>query len=458
MSQSGRLAVALTVALVMLATPAAGWTLAPSSAPATPTISVHPRVAPPSTDVRVKGHGFGPSEKIRLRFDGALWGQAITNGSGDFAVSLTIPASALPGEHTVKAVGRSSGRKATATVLVNTDWAQFQFNPSHSGFNRYENVLTPSTVGGLRSHWYFGTGFEEEFDDSLVFRGTVFVGAFEDVWNIYALDASTGKKRWTAGGIPGAVAVGVVYARRSGALSALDASTGKTLWTFNVGSGFPSRLAAIGHLLYFGDEAGTLYAVNATTGEKVWSFGTTGAIREAPAVRSGQVYVAPSGAGMYAVDRLTGVQVWHIDDGLTFSAPGASADTLYAAASDHNVYAFNLANGTEDWHFGTRGIGSAPALAEGTVFANEPFGLHALDAVTGAERWSFRGDGDIPSVPAVADGVVYMADRYLYALDATNGMNLWESSSEDVLTSEPVVANGVVYVGSDAFYMAAFGL
>ena len=51
------------------------------------------------------------------------------------------------------ATGQSSGLSATAFFWVRTNWAKFHFDNGNSGFNPYENVLSPANVAGLGQVW-----------------------------------------------------------------------------------------------------------------------------------------------------------------------------------------------------------------------------------------------------------------------------------------------------------------
>ncbi len=67
---------------------------------------------------------------------------------------------------------------------------------------------------------------------------------------------------------------------------------------------------------------------------------------------------------------------------------------------------------------------SSPALADGVIFVGSNDGkLYAVDAETGATKWTFAATGRIASSPAVSGGVVYVEsyDSQLYAIDAATG-------------------------------------
>lgn len=71
---------------------------------------------------------------------------------------------------------------------------------------------------------------------------------------------------------------------------------------------------------------------------------------------------------------------------------------------------------------------AGPRYAGGSVYVGGVDGrVHAVDARTGTERWSFRAGGEIRTRPTVADGAVYFQadDGFLYKLGATGGEEIW---------------------------------
>src|SRR5207302_749965 len=97
-------------------------------------------------------------------------------------------------------------------------------------------------------------------------------------------------------------------------------------------------------------------------------------------------------------------------------------------------------------------LGCSPAVADGVVYVGtDSWYLYALDAVTGALKWSYNAGGPIESSPVVAKGMVYMGDRnngVIRALDASSGKPKWAYATGQPITASPAVANGVVYIGS----------
>src|SRR5207247_7239329 len=132
-------------------------------------LRLSPNGGPPTTVTEVQGIGFGPSEIVDITFDGTPVGSTTTTAEGAFSLQVNVPASALPGPHTVEAVGETSGASADANFSVSTPWGQRGFDAGASNWNPFENVLTPSTVPGLTSRW------TETGVLAAVARGLVFV-------------------------------------------------------------------------------------------------------------------------------------------------------------------------------------------------------------------------------------------------------------------------------------------
>jgi hypothetical protein len=110
--------------------------------------------------------------------------------------------------------------------------------------------------------------------------------------------------------------------------------------------------------------------------------------------------------------------------------------------------------------------GAAVLAANGTLFAQTPTGLYALEPETGQILWSFcpRGDSGetMYSAPTVHENSVFIGDRrgYLYCLDFKTGEILWKQRTSEAkncdLNSTPLVTKGMVVVGTNANIAAAY--
>ena len=94
---------------------------------------------------------------------------------------------------------------------------------------------------------------------------------------------------------------------------------------------------------------------------------------------------------------------------------------------------------------------NAPTVLEGVVYVGaDDNKIHALDAATGDELWSFETGDIVRSTVTVANGMVYAGsnDNHLYALDADVGDLIWKHDTGDAVQYPPLVADGRVYVPS----------
>jgi PGF-CTERM protein len=104
-----------------------------------------------------------------------------------------------------------------------------------------------------------------------------------------------------------------------------------------------------------------------------------------------------------------------------------------------------------------RGV-SSPAIVNGSVYITDDNGsVYALDAATGAIRWTYSTGNESLSSPVVANGTVYVGSERdtVYALDAGTGVVRWTAagsgatfaSDRDRFT-RPVVTDDTVIVAS----------
>jgi outer membrane protein assembly factor BamB len=143
---------------------------------------------------------------------------------------------------------------------------------------------------------------------------------------------------------------------------------------------------------------------------------------------------------------------------------GVSGETAISSA--------NVSGLQVKWEFDTGSlIDGSPVIATvggiRTVYIGSLDGvLHALDADTGKQIWSFQVDRVgacaitpstgclLASTPAVEHGIVYVGSggAYVYALDGATGSLVWKTQLADpilgyTIYTSPAVYNGLVYVG-----------
>ncbi|WP_255949965.1 outer membrane protein assembly factor BamB family protein [Streptomyces odontomachi] len=187
-----------------------------------------------------------------------------------------------------------------------------------------------------------------------------------------------------------------------------------------------------------------------------------------PIVAGGRVFAtaaSPDGYGttLYAVDATTGQDAWApVDLGGTYwwSALAYGDGRLYAQNYDGVLTAFDPATGAQLWTVtlpGQYSFTSPPTFAGGLVYtggAGSGGTLYAVDAASGAVRWTRPvANGDDSSPAVTADGVyVSYACEQTYAFDPRSGDPIWHHDTECSGGGgrTPVVADGGVWIRDDA--------
>jgi eukaryotic-like serine/threonine-protein kinase len=294
--------------------------------------------------------------------------------------------------------------------------------------------------------------------------GAVYVGSYDG--NVYAVSEADGTQIWkyaTNGPVNSspAVANGLVFVSSlDGRVYAIDARTGAQKWRFATGGErrftapgihgimprdetmpdpfdvFLSSPAIAGGTVYVGSGDHNVYALDAATGALRWKFTTGNVVHASPAVADGVVYVGSWDRDFYAIDAQTGTLRWKFatgDDRTIYNQVGiqgsaAVADgTVYFGARDSHFYALDARTGTLRWTHDERGswVVGSPAVSDGAVFftTSDEKKFFALDARTGAERFSVPYGAFAFSSPSIASGVAYYGsfDGLLYGVDTRSG-------------------------------------
>ncbi|MFD9790473.1 PQQ-binding-like beta-propeller repeat protein [Streptomyces sp. NPDC059070] len=244
---------------------------------------------------------------------------------------------------------------------------------------------------------------------------------------------------------------------------ALDVGSGRrqfktrdVAWTMGVEAG---RIHA--------SDGPTLYALDAADGRELWRLPTDAWVYALRADR-GTVVTATRGGGVQAWEAANGEKLWELAGAQTdFETPEAGPviheGTVYVW-QDARLRALDARSGAERWSYPVGDAAScggvpvrlAPAQ-DGYVYVSAGTRVLSIDIASGHVRWHFEA----PAVflcpptfapgPAVAGGGVYLADYLgtVYALDAATGKDRWRIATESRQSVEPVlVADGNIHVGS----------
>jgi outer membrane protein assembly factor BamB len=254
---------------------------------------------------------------------------------------------------------------------------------------------------------------------------------------------------YTPGNIYGAVVLndGVLYfGDGKGMVFALDAETGRPRWTTPVFTGARvwSAVAVDEQNVYAASQSHSLYAINKVSGKQVWQFpdATTNidALIGSPTVFDGTVYVGSFGGVLYAVDAATGQLKWsHKADGGLWDGPAMSDGTLYFGDQAGNVYALDATTGQNRlWSVKVEGgVKMTPLVADGIVYVGtDAFRLYALKADTGQSVWTApykaRDGESLMITPVIYDTTLVVLPNLagstptrLIGLNKNTGQELW---------------------------------
>lgn len=318
---------------------------------------------------------------------------------------------------------------------------------------------------------------------------------------------------WDAGApietMPALTAEGdVIVASLSGRVTRLT-PRGAVVWSADLGERIYASPLLLGDAVIVGSDARRFVALALTTGKTRWQLDADGEADTAPAEAPGGLLIAAAGRVLFGLRGNGGVRFRLKLPRKIYGAPAVGDDgTVYVGAQDHKLYAVTP-EGSVRWSRDLGGdVDCAPALGDdGTIFAGSDAGqVHAfdpqgherwrspvggfvrggltvgragvvlagtygpgprvvaLDAATGAERWSFPVQGTgapefgIHGAPLEdAEGRLFFGaqDDSVYALDAA-GRLLWTFPTRgDVDAPLAIGPGGVLYVGSDDGHLYA---
>lgn len=397
-----------------------------------------------------------------------------------------------------------SPRALRAGAIGNGEWAQFNFDAGHDGYNPNESILGPTNVGNVTLQWSYlpSNGYFE--GSPAVSDGIVYFGVEDTVqhyhYAVYALNANTGDVIWnyaTAGPAYGspAVAFGLAYVV-GGDVYAFDASTGSLHWQWqSPGSSCLYSPTLVNGILYVVCDSNYVYALNAATGTVIWQYQLSSTINSSPAISNGALYVCSQDGGVHALNASTGTLIWSRPLGvspipqpipyITYGSLSVANGVVYIQAADpksrqrdYNVWALDATTGATIWKSPSVGTLShvltkpTPAVANGMVYAGSDTWLYALNASNGTTAWQYQlPDSGTAYSPIVANGVVYApivqccgdstGTYTLAAVDADTGEGLWSTTGIfSMFDSYPTAAvvNGTIYSSVEGYGFAAFGL
>jgi outer membrane protein assembly factor BamB len=209
-----------------------------------------------------------------------------------------------------------------------------------------------------------------------------------------------------------------------GRVYALDATTGRIRWTFQGKGRIKGGVARSGNRLYVGTYDGYLYALRASTGKLIWRtrsqdrLGGRGYFYSTPAIAYGRVYIGSTDHKVYSFGAASGKLRWSQGTGgYVYGSPAVWRKTVYVGSYSGRFYALDAATGDVRWQFRANGdiSGSATVLNGVVYFSTFKERTYALDARTGKQLWTFE-DGKYGGVVADRDRLYLVGHARMYGM------------------------------------------
>jgi outer membrane protein assembly factor BamB len=245
----------------------------------------------------------------------------------------------------------------------------------------------------------------------------------------------------------------------------IDGADGKVIWSYNTQGSVAIPPTVGKSQVFVASDIGQthfLRALNAQNGFLIWQY-----TRNQPpecmcsqaSIVSGDLLFAQSdGHSLYAFapnGAAPSKRIWQFaGDGAPLTTPVVADGLVVFGSGDHNVYALDAKTGAQKWT-GTTGyvFTAAPLVVGGTVVIGDQGGnIDGFDVATGKPDWSFGASGPVDDAAIARDGVAYLVseDHNVYALDIKTGNQDWSYAMDDYAPFAPVLSGDVLVVANRA--------
>jgi outer membrane protein assembly factor BamB len=317
----------------------------------------------------------------------------------------------------------------------------YQINAAHSGRQPKDSLRPP-----LRQRWFHA--FDGAISYPIIADGRIIVvsqtrGNVDPT--IYAFDAKSGSPLWQAGPYGGYIKgqeVNLAYDRgavfaatEDGELIALDAATGKERWSEHLDGfyGFTSMPVAAGGAVFV-TGPNSLFAIDENTGLPVYE--SKNSMGGTPTLGSGRIFLSAGCHETQGLDAKTGTEIWHFKTDCF--GGGGITDTFFEGRvfveDDFDpFFVLDAATGGKVSEAPTSFYN--PCFDQGLAFFTDVAKLTAVDLASSAARWTYTAPSGFfffgPSI--VVAGMVAALDESggLALLDGASGNVLWSGHVND---------------------------
>ena len=226
----------------------------------------------------------------------------------------------------------------------------------------------------------------------------------------------------------------------------------KLIWKFKTGGPIQGSPVVAYDTVYVGSNDQTLYALDAKQWGLKCNFKAGGAIRYTPAIWNNRVYFSARDNRVYALNAETGELIWQFKSETWMDSPPIlSNGRVYIGAFTQKIHIINATTGElEDQPQGQ-------VLIDGVEYVCTQGELRPIDPQNQVDFWRHY----VPhtySYPATANGGVYIGarDNKIHALDAASKGEIWSYETKGFVDSAPAISGGRLYVTSYDGYVYAF--
>lgn len=269
-------------------------------------------------------------------------------------------------------------------------------------------------------------------------NGLLIIG---DTQSLVAADPRTSEGKWRFASAralfpycPLVISDGAAYIMGDRRVHAVDISTGEEKWQVPTHEWDDARpIAACDGVVCLSGSKETMsykrdyYFLDAHTKELKWKFDAV----VASAIADGYIVIACDDMVVYCADLKTGAMKWkYAADSQVMQSPIIVDGVVYFASYSLQkayVYAVDIKTGKELWKINPKNWTGVPVVADGVVCFRDKEGVRAVDAKTGADKWTYPAKVlDLK----IHGGLVYIpwANGDLYVVDSQSGDLKWEAT------------------------------
>jgi len=219
----------------------------------------------------------------------------------------------------------------------------------------------------------------------------------------------------------------------------------------------------------FFQEGDLVYVIDLQTGEAKNRLKLDKEVFYSPVVAGGLLFLGAGDGAFIALDRRDLKMRWKIDkEGYLFLVSSSavangmvylgSAERIHYIGEEVNysrkipkasVHAVDALTGAQKWIVAIKGYPTSIAIADEVVyFGDEDKHLFAVNAKDGREVWRFTASDNI-STPAIMNGRAFFSDEggNLYAVDLKSGQATWKAANKNKVGAYLAAYNNMIYYG-----------